>query len=328
MEDNLSIRITDCTLRDGGYVNNHNFTQTQVIHSLNNLLVSGVDLIEIGYFRRDGKPVGLTACCPDSLLELLPRDHKNKLAVMIQPNIVRTADIASLQGSAINYVRIPTRLDNMCAGIALANAAREAKLKVCFNIIRASELKHDVLQSILHEINVLNPDILYFADSNGAMLPFQVERLIRFATQQCDIPIGFHAHDNLNLALANSIAALNSGARWVDSTIGGLGKGGGNAATEVLLPLVAYLTGRKVQLSKLLDAIVVYPDGLFPPRMRERIESVIFGLHNFNIDNISNFKAEVVKDAKDIDRLYQTLSSNQSACVTSASWQHCLSGFV
>lgn len=266
------LKVTDCTLRDGGYVNNHDFSKSQVTHTVSRLLAAGVDLVELGYFRRDTQALGLTAYCPPSLLESLPRTGASRLALMLRPDHVQPGHLAALRGYGISHVRIPARQDNLTASIALARAAREEGYVVCLNIIRASELSADQLTDIVRQVSLLIPDVLYFADSNGSMFPAQVEALIRFVNCRCDFPLGFHAHDNLNLAVANSIAAISGGACWIDSTLGGLGKGGGNAATEVMLTLVARLTGRKVSLASLLDIIAQHPGGLFPPRMRDRLQ--------------------------------------------------------
>ena len=156
----------------------------------------------------------------------------------------------------------------------------------------------------------IQPEVLFFADSNGAMFPSQVEKLIRFAREQVDIPLGFHAHDNLGFAVANAMAAVTGGARWIDSTVGGLGKGGGNASTEAILTLVAGLTGRTIQLSRLLDAVSIYPEGLFPPRMQSRIESSLFGLYNCNLETIARLKAVATDNFEQIHEQLQAMSIN------------------
>jgi 4-hydroxy 2-oxovalerate aldolase len=309
MECGPRLKIIDCTLRDGGYVNQHNFSQEQILHTVTHLVASGVDLVEIGYFRRDGKSVGTAACCPDELLEQLEHKYKNKLAVMLRPNEVRPADVACLCDTAIGYARIPVRPEQMGKGLALARAATDAGLRVCFNVTRASELNHQELPNLLRQINQLVPDVVYFADSNGGMIPSQVERLIRFARQHVNIDVGFHAHDNLSLAVANAVAAINGGASWIDSTIGGLGKGGGNASTEVILSLASHLTEHESNLSSLLDVIAVFPAGLFPPRMRNRVESVVYGLYNYNLESIAHHQETIANDSDsmDIDRLLHSL---------------------
>lgn len=310
MHDPLMIGVTDCTLRDGGYVNEHRFTTHQVVHTVTSLVDAGVDLVEVGYFRRDSKPIGVTAYCPDSLLELLPLEHKGRLAVMARPGVVKPSDVIALRDSAVSHIRIPARLDEIEAGFRLMRVARECGLKVCFNVIRVSELSIDALQGLLHQIKNIQPEVLFFADSNGAMFPSQVEKLIRFAREQVDIPLGFHAHDNLGFAVANAMAAVTGGARWIDSTVGGLGKGGGNASTEAILTLVAGLTGRTIQLSRLLDAVSIYPEGLFPPRMQSRIESSLFGLYNCNLETIARLKAVATDNFEQIHEQLQAMSIN------------------
>jgi 4-hydroxy 2-oxovalerate aldolase len=307
------VKITDCTLRDGGYVNDHDFTLTQVQHTVSHLLAAGVDLVEIGYYRRRDAPGGMTASCPDYLLDGLPRLFSGRLAVMLRPEQVKPDELGPLRDSAISHVRIPTRLERLEDGLNLARGAADLGLKVCFNLIRASELDHELLPAALDQIATLEPEVLILADSNGSMGPSRVAQLMAAVGRYSDTPLGFHAHDNLSLAIANSLVAINGGARWVDSTLGGLGKGGGNASTEVLLPLVASLTGRNISLENLLDVMSVYPRGLFPPRMLGRLQSAVFGLYNCNLEDIRALQDLRGDGASNLDELLSRLTATKSA---------------
>lgn len=307
MTREFHVKLTDCTLRDGGYVNGHSFTSDQVLHTLNGLLESGVDLIEVGYFRRDGKPAGLTGHCPDSLLESLPLKHRDRIAVMLKPASVAPIDVAALRDTAVSVVRIPVQSWNVTEGIALAEAAHENGLLVSLNIIRVSELSHEELQYLLRQVFSGRPDVVYLADSNGSLHPTRVEALVRYASQLSNVPIGFHAHDNLTFAVANSLSAIKGGASWVDSTIGGLGKGGGNAPTETMLPLLSHMMHREIRLDSVVHILDAFPGDLFPPRMRERLKSILYGLYDINMDQILSMESTSSSTLHEVDTLHQHL---------------------
>jgi 4-hydroxy 2-oxovalerate aldolase len=283
-------------------------------HMIEFLSVSGVDVIEIGYFRRSGitDDMGIAAWCPDNLLASLPKSSPASFAVMVRPGTVTPQDVLGLRNTAISLVRIPVTQTNIERGIELAESARSIGISVSLNIIRASELDDQAINSLLKNVSSFEPDVLYYADSNGAMFPEQVGNLFSVAKTIAACPLGFHAHDGLHFSVANCWSALQRGATWLDCSISGLGKGGGNAPTEKLLALVRHLDGRDIQLSVLLNAVELCQDGLFPPRLMAGLKGVAYALLNYNLDDIREFEEQADKVPKSIDKLF-----NKSALLPS-----------
>lgn len=298
-------KLVDCTLRDGGYVNEHRFTSKQILHMIQFLAISGVDIIEVGYFRRNQitNDLGIAAWCPDDLLANLPNPASTQLAVMVRPGAASPRDILELRNTAISWMRIPVTLSNVKLGIELGQSAREIGMSVSLNIIRASELNKQAINSLVNAIRSFEPDVVYYADSNSAMFPEQVSSFFGVVREITTCPLGFHAHDGLHFSVANCWCALQEGATWVDGSIGGLGKGGGNAPTEALLALLRQIDGRDIQISALLDAVEPCQAGLFPSRFLARLKGVVYALLDYNIDDIREFETQMGRVPKAIDGL-------------------------
>lgn len=291
-----TVTLLDCTLRDGGYINGHDFSSSQISAILTRLAVSGVDVVEVGYFRRRRLERHATtiAQCPHAFLASLARDEPVRYGVMVSPADVEIADVDELADLPVSVMRITCNEENLPKVAALAERGKGIGLTVCANITRVSERSHAQLTDISRRLAGAGVDALYAADSNGALYPADVTAIVGEMRRHFAGPLGFHAHDSLHLAVANALAAMAAGATWVDGTIGGVGKGGGNAAIEVLLAEMSKADGRPINIAGFALAQTGFPHDFFPVRFKERLDNVLYGQSNLNIDKIKSLDTQQV----------------------------------
>ena len=152
-------------------------------------------------------------------------------------------------------------------------------------------------------------DTICVVDSAGCMLPDEVASYVRAARQSCNLGIGFHGHNNLGMANANGLAAVEQGARFVDGTLRGIGRSAGNAQTEILayaLQKAGHETG--VDPVSLFNAITTYLEPLLlQPQGIPPLE-VLYGMTQFHSSLLPKFKRALTKFDVDLKRLIMAVS--------------------
>jgi pyruvate/oxaloacetate carboxyltransferase len=133
-------------------------------------------------------------------------------------------------------------------------AAKTSGLATAINVALASKYSLQQIADLAEEIASLEPDVIYIADTCGALTPSQVTSIINAVGTTTEI--GFHGHDYLTLAIANSLAAVQAGARWIDTSLLGLGRGAGNARSEIWGAIRARAAGHKLNLHGQLQAVL------------------------------------------------------------------------
>lgn len=227
------VQIIDVTLRDGGYRNNFEFSAEYASEAVMQLAAAGVEYCEVGYrngpYRRLAQP-GLTArVCTDYLTQLSQAAAgRINLVVMVHPQHVTEQDFALLKASGVSMVRVCLKAAQMQEGIDCIALAKKFDLKVSANVTHVTQLAPAAISELCLRAEATGADVIAFADSNGSMIPADVERLISRISRRVLVPLGFHAHNNLSLALSNAIAAMEAGAEYIDTSICGMGKGAGN----------------------------------------------------------------------------------------------------
>ena len=233
---NRHCAILDVTLRDGGYINEWSFAADQIIAIIKAIASASVDFIEVGYLN-DNQTLGLAACNPPDLLAAIGHlGQKPPIAAMLRPN-ENYQSILKRRIGLVDLVRIPCDISQLPQGRAIAEFAILDGFSVAINLTSVSAYPLTDVRAALHQLLNNDPPLhsIYLADSRGALTPEQVGDLIDIAREAGDVPVGFHGHDNLGLAIANSLAAAAHGASFVDGSVGGLGLGGGNADLAGLL---------------------------------------------------------------------------------------------
>ncbi|PHQ28289.1 aldolase catalytic domain-containing protein [Leeuwenhoekiella nanhaiensis] len=234
------IKILDCTLRDGGYYTHWDFDKKLVEEYAKSIEQLPVDYVEVGYrsITLNGY-LGKYFYCPIYVLEELKQwMPSKKLVVILNEKDIRPEHVEELLEPCIPYitlVRIAIDPGNMVRAILLAKEVKKLGFEVGFNVMYMSDWKKD--DSFLNLLDGLENTIDYFymVDSYGGVMPKDIIDIIRTVRSKIKIPIGFHGHNNLEMALANTITAMQEGCAIVDATITGMGRGAGNLKTELLL---------------------------------------------------------------------------------------------
>jgi isopropylmalate/homocitrate/citramalate synthase len=244
-------RLVDVTLRDGGFEVNFDWPADLFTRIPAVLAPLGVETVELGYLG--GVPLEHAITAPGIGAHLTPDQVADAcqpgvdLAVMIHPTALRTAvDLAAYAAAGLTMVRLVYHPDWFDDIARIATQAKDNGLTVSVNIALASRYGREELVTHATRIDAaMAPDVLYVADTCGALTPEQVTELVTELTTTIGASVGFHAHDFLSLGYANALAAAAAGATYLDCSLLGLGRGGGNLAGELML-IRHRLLGRRI----------------------------------------------------------------------------------
>ena len=234
------VRIIDVTLRDGGYRNNFEFTTDYAINAVAHLADVGVHCAEIGYCNGSfiRKPEhGANSAVTGNYIDALIKAAQGRLGlcVMVHPRNVNAVDLAQLAERGVAMVRVCLRQDQLDEGLQTLALAKSFGVQVSANITHVTTQPAAVLADMAQRAEGAGVDVICFADSNGHMLPDDVRRLFDRTAREVHTPLGLHAHNNLSLALANAMAAIDAGAEYIDASLCGMGKGAGNLPLGMLI---------------------------------------------------------------------------------------------
>ena len=264
MENHNHLNFLDCSLRDGGYYTSWDFAPTFVDEYLTHLNSLPVDYVELGYRSKPRSGyMGPYYYCPQSILEKAAQVSKKKLAILINEKEVIPADIPRLlkpcQG-IIDLVRVAVAPQKLHESLKLAETIKNSGYKVSLNLMYLSKWgsEKEVIASSKKAENFV--DYFYLVDSYGGIFPKDLQRLIITFKQETDIKIGFHAHNNLELAFANTLTAIDCGVDIVDSTVMGMGRGAGNLKTELLLTGLQSKGYFDVDFDRLSSLVALFSD--------------------------------------------------------------------
>jgi 4-hydroxy 2-oxovalerate aldolase len=256
------LKVIDCTVRDGGLMNDHNFSLefVQAIYAADS--AAGIDYMEIGYkaaarlYSRE--QYGTWKFCTEDDMRRAIGEKKSDTKISVMADAERTdyrTDILPRAQSVVDMVRVATYIHQIPAALEIVADAHQKGYETALNIMAVSTVPESELESAL-EVIVQSPvKVLYVVDSFGTLYSEQVRGLVqRFQrfTQPAGKEIGIHTHNNLQLAFANTIEGIVLGANYVDASIAGLGRGAGNCPMELAL---SFLRNPKFQMRPILEAI-------------------------------------------------------------------------
>jgi 4-hydroxy 2-oxovalerate aldolase len=253
--------ILDDTLRDGGYLNDWKFVPDQVFSIARQLDLLGISIIEVGYIN-DDPVLGETARCSPSLLKGIRGAVRNaKIAVMLRPANPDARSVLEAREGLIDFVRMPCDLDNIESGIELGAIIHEYGMMNSINLISITAYdEEEVLSAIRTLASEDAIDCIYLSDSRGSITPDAVVSLVRRARAVWKKTLGFHGHDNLELAVENSRRAVEMGCDIVDGSIEGVGLGGGNTRLDSLISILPGAIGASGNHEEVLRSLSVILD--------------------------------------------------------------------
>ncbi len=258
------IKVFDCTIRDGGLVNNFHFTDEFVKEHYNTCVAAGIDYMEIG---KNNSPTimsedefGAWNFCKEEDIRKIVGNNDTNLKIAVMSDIGRTvnSELLPKSESVVDMVRIATYIHQIPAAIELIEEAHAKGYETTVNIMAISKSFDDELDEVLEAVSKSSVDVIYIADSFGSFYPEQINKLtekyvkIAKATGK---QVGIHTHNNIQMAYANTIESMIYGTSYLDVTISGLGRGAGNCPMELL---IGFLKNPKYKLMPVLKFIEEY----------------------------------------------------------------------
>lgn len=232
----VNAEILDCTIRDGGYANNWNFDKKIVREIYRTISRAGVDFIELGFKNNEKKEkVGPWFDVSEELLnETISGISGIPVALMINYDKAGTKNIPPKDKSLVKMYRVACNNDKTLEAINFCEDIKEKGYIVSIQLMGIINSSQANLEALIKPLAESCLDYIYFADSYGSLFP---QTIARYASilKSTGKKIGFHAHNSLQLAFANTLEALNNGVDIVDATIFGMGRGAGNLPLETLI---------------------------------------------------------------------------------------------
>lgn len=254
------IKVLDCTIRDGGLINNHNFDYRFVREVYKALSEAGVDYMEIGYKNSkklfSAKEYGRWKFCEDADIKKVIEgiESKTKISVMVDVDRVDVEDVLPRKDSPVDMVRVASYVKDIDKAIFLVNHFAEKGYETTVNIMAISKALDNELNEALHQLEEESKaSVVYIVDSFGALYQENIEFLVKKAKSILKTKeVGIHAHNNQQLAFSNSIEAIIHDANYIDATVYGLGRAAGNCPLELML---GFLKNPKFDIRPVLDLI-------------------------------------------------------------------------
>ena len=254
------IKVVDATIRDGGLVNDFRFTEEFIKDLYAANVAAGVDYMEFGYkaskdiFKTED--FGPWKFCEEEDIRRIVGDNNTDMKLSVMADVGRCnykRDILNRSESVIDMVRIATYIHTIPAAMEMIEHCHNLGYETTVNIMAISTAKESEITEALSLLSQCPVDVIYIVDSYGSMYMEQVDDLADKYLKMAEDhgkSVGMHAHNNQQLAFANTIAALTRGVSYLDSTIGGMGRGAGNCSSEQLL---GFLKNPKYDLIPILQ---------------------------------------------------------------------------
>ena len=263
------IKVLDATIRDGGLCNNFEFTDEFVKELYKTNVKCGIDYMEFGYkasrniFNED--EFGKWKFCKEEDLRAIVGNNDTNLKIAVMADVGRCdykTDFLPKSESVIDMVRVACYIHQIPAAIEMIEHFHELGYETTCNIMAVSQASSDQIELALKMLSATCVDVIYLVDSYGSLYPENASELARkylVAMESSGKKIGFHAHNNQNLAFANTIETLSYGVSYLDATIQGMGRGAGNCAMELL---IGFLKNPKYNLYGILQFVEKYMGAL------------------------------------------------------------------
>jgi len=254
------IKVFDCTIRDGGLINNHDFEDRFVREVYKALSAAGVDYMEMGYknSKRLFSPseFGKWKFCDDDVISKIIDgiESNTKISIMVDVDRVDIDDVNPCKDSPVDMIRVASYVKDIDKAIFLVNHFANKGYETTVNIMAISRALDNEIDEALHQLEEeCKANVIYIVDSFGALYQETTEYLIKkFKSILKTKEVGIHAHNNQQLAFCNTIEAIIHDANFVDGTIYGLGRAAGNCPLELL---IGFLKNPKFDIRPILDVI-------------------------------------------------------------------------
>lgn len=276
------IRLTEVCLRDGSHVVAHQFTEQQVRDVVRGLDDAGMHYIEVshgdglgGSTFQYGKSLVNEMKLIDAAVDACT---KSKVAVLLIPGIGTVHELKQANDLGARLVRVATHVTEADVSAQHMSKARELGMETVGFLMMAHSAPVEKLVEQAKKMESYGAEAVYITDSAGALLPHEVRERVSALRQSLQIEVGFHAHNNLSMAVANTIVAIEEGATRIDGSVRCLGAGAGNTQTEVLLAVLDRMgIDVGIDLYKMMDVAENIVGPLLPGSQEIRKGSLVLG---------------------------------------------------
>ena len=254
------IKVLDCTIRDGGLINKHDFSHEFVRKVYKAVSTAGVDYMEMGYKNSkelfSPKEYGAWKFCDDEdILQVIKGiESGTKISVMVDVGRVNLDDVKPEAESPVDMIRVASYVKDIDKAIYMVNHFADKGYETTINIMAISRDQGPALEEALAQIeNESKAKVIYIVDSFGALYQETTEHLVKLFEKILKTKeVGFHGHNHLQLAFGNTIEAIIHNANYLDATVYGIGRAAGNCPLELL---IGFLKNPKFDLRPVLDVI-------------------------------------------------------------------------
>lgn len=259
------ISVLDCTLRDGGYINNWKFGESGIRGIIANLVDSNIDIVECGFVRRGNIDNDSSVFASvEQIGEVISPKRNNILyAAMVEQHNYDSELISVYSGNSVDVIRLTFRKNEWSGAKKSALEIMKKGYKVCVQPVGTTSYEDEELMTLIKEVNEINPFAFYLVDTLGIMYRHDMRRLFYLVDNSLskNICLGFHSHNNLQMSFSNAqeLMRLNHKRNIIiDSSCYGMGRGVGNLATELLVDYINNNIEQRYLITPILNVIDRY----------------------------------------------------------------------
>lgn len=315
------VSLLDCTLRDGAYINSANFGAPAIKGLIKKMQEANIEVIECGWLKDTQYTEGTSYFHVPSDIEpyLLKKDKHCTYVVMIDWDRYNTDSMSEYDGKSIDAVRVVFPHGKHLQGIEVGKKIRKKGYRVFFQIANTLAYSDEELVDLVAAMNEFMPESLSVVDTFGAMYPDDVERILHVIEPilNQNIKLGFHAHNNQQLAFSNAmrfVELLQDSDREVivDSSLCGMGRGAGNATTELMANYINVKYNGNYDVNAIMDAIDMYMEG-FKAKYTWGYSTQYFiaGMYQCHVNNIAYLLDNHRTNSHDMRQIIESLSTEE-----------------
>lgn len=255
-----NITVLDCTLRDGGYVNDWNFGKETITEVAKNVALSGADIFEISFMRDE--PYNVDRCVfpnMETIAQLIPKLEGVKYAAMIETgNLLPIEKISSKTDDFIDIIRFITWKNKVDMAYDYCKELKNRGYEICIQPTRTDQYNLEEFKKLINTFNDIEPLAFYIVDTFGVMSKRELLEYVKIADAELSskTAIGYHGHNNLQQVVGNTEAFIEfptKHEKYIDASILGIGRGAGNLPLEILYRYLNNYYGEKYNLDLILD---------------------------------------------------------------------------